>query len=277
MTDSFLTYSSPGGGDAAREVVERLQRQPRQSQHASSVIVKTEAVDVPISTGRQRRTEAEREAELRADPRLGEVQPGRVYCNMCSSWIKLNAATGYLPSNWHRHSERCERKRGWNGNASASISAKKPLQKKASFNPQFTASEVIDLVDDDNSVFGSVELGHLVDAFEPAVSSTEFIIPDVSSSGQGVSGPSSISLQLSSRMAQARPVKGAQQDAAGKRGHRSTAFRKAELEADPRTRTVEAARILCGMCDKWIQTRHDVAFSGQNWLKHAGICERRSG
>lgn len=196
---------------------------------------------------------------------------------MCSSWIKLNAATGYLPSNWHRHSERCERKRGWDGDASVSVSAKKPPHKKASFNPHFTASEVIDLVDDDSSIFGAVELGHLVDAFEPAVSSTEFIVPEDPSSGQGVVGPSSVTIQLSSRMAQARPVKGNRQEGVIKRGHRTTESRKAELEADPRTRAVEAARILCGMCDKWIQTRHDVSYSGQNWLKHAGICEKRSG
>ncbi len=276
-----MSCSAPGGDGAAREVVERLQRQQRQPQQTTSVVVKTEATDTPIISGRQRRTEADREAELRADPRLAAVEPGRVYCKMCSSWIKLNAATGYLPSNWHRHSERCERKRGgWNGDSSVNAGAgfKKPALgkgKEIAFNPQFTSSEVIDLVDDGNGVFGAVELGHLVDAFEPTVSSTEFIVPEVSSSG--ISGRSFVSLQLSSRMAQSRPVKTSREDAVSKRGHRSTAFRKAELEADPRTGVVESGRIKCGMCDKWIQTRQDVAFSGQNWLKHAGICERRSG
>lgn len=248
-------------------------------------MVKTEITENSISTGRQRRTEADREAELRADARLAEVEPGRVYCKMCSSWIKLNAATGFLPSNWHRHSERCMRKRGWNGDASVSLSAgasasakrAAPGKASSSFNPQVTSSEIIDLEDDGNGIFGSVELGHLVDAFEPAVSSTEFIVPDVSFSGHGLSGSSSVSLHMPSRMAQSRPEKGSREDTISKRGHRSTAYRKAELEADPRTRVVEAGRILCGMCDKWIQTRHDVAFSGQNWLKHAGICERRSG
>lgn len=60
------------------------------------------------SNGQRKVSDEEREARLRADPRLGGVEPGRVFCKMCDSWIRLNMATGYLPGNWIRHAQRCK-------------------------------------------------------------------------------------------------------------------------------------------------------------------------
>ena len=50
-----------------------------------------------------------RRAELLADPRQAAVEPGRVLCKMCNTWIKLNASGGYLPGNWRRHASRCQK------------------------------------------------------------------------------------------------------------------------------------------------------------------------
>ena len=79
-------------------------------------MVKSEAMDdssvFASSAGSSVRSVAdiEREAALRADPRQAGVEPGRVLCGMCNSWIKLNLSNGFLPGNWIRHAARCEKK-----------------------------------------------------------------------------------------------------------------------------------------------------------------------
>lgn len=52
-------------------------------------------------------TDEERKAQLLTDPRLGGIEPGRVFCKMCNTWIRLNMTTGYLRGNWLRHAQRC--------------------------------------------------------------------------------------------------------------------------------------------------------------------------
>ena len=83
-------------------------------------VVKEEPMDdarslVPPSSGsvasRKSTADSEREAMLRADPRQAGVEPGRVLCGMCDQWIKLNLSNGFLPGNWIRHADRCEKKR----------------------------------------------------------------------------------------------------------------------------------------------------------------------
>lgn len=55
-------------------------------------------------------TDSRREAELRADPRAAAVERGRVLCRLCSSWIRLQQVHTFLPGNWLRHINRCEKR-----------------------------------------------------------------------------------------------------------------------------------------------------------------------
>ena len=73
------------------------------------------------------------------------------------------------------------------------------------------------------------------------------------------------------------PIEPKVSEVTGKRMHRTEESRKEDLERDPRTKIVHPEKILCAMCDRWIQMRKDVSYSPQNWLKHAGICEARTG
>lgn len=60
----------------------------------------------------RKKSDVEREAFLRADPRQSGVERGRVLCSMCQSWVRLNTSSGFLPGNWLRHAERCQKKNG---------------------------------------------------------------------------------------------------------------------------------------------------------------------
>ncbi|KAI5121436.1 hypothetical protein M0805_006197 [Coniferiporia weirii] len=232
-------------------------------------------VDLALAFGPRGNADEEREAQLRADPRQAGVEPGRVYCRMCNNWIKLNAATGYLSSNWQRHAQRCQRKTNWKG----------VLPSNDVGSPELQAVEVIDLEleDSDNGVFGYVELGHLISALEPSVSSTDYG-PVPKASEPGVAPKETPTFNIPTLRARTNTptlpshvYSEPKVTEDGKRMHRTEEFRKEELKNDPRTSTVLPDKILCGMCGRWIQMRRDVAYSAQNWLKHAGICEVRSG
>ncbi|CAL1714252.1 unnamed protein product [Somion occarium] len=60
---------------------------------------------------RQVRTEAERQALLEADPRIGEVKPHEVFCKQCGRWIRLNPTQKFTVGNWNNHAKRCSIKK----------------------------------------------------------------------------------------------------------------------------------------------------------------------
>lgn len=156
--------------------------------------------------------------------------------------------------------------------------------------------EIIDLVQEDEitgepippGLYGSIELCDVVNSFEPAYTSLEYGVKLDSLP----STPVTVSRNLGATSKPTTPVRDTTSVSAlyrlaletnltasqgPKRPHRGTEFRKQELESDPRAKVVEPDRVLCNMCDKWIATRRDVDYSGQNWAKHAGICEVRTG
>ncbi|KAJ3759797.1 hypothetical protein EV360DRAFT_41216 [Lentinula raphanica] len=51
-------------------------------------------------------TEEERKSILFADPNVQEVEPNRVLCKKCNSWIRLNGSN-YDPGNWKSHNKSC--------------------------------------------------------------------------------------------------------------------------------------------------------------------------
>lgn len=237
-------------------------------------------------------------AELLADPRQGGVQPGRVLCKMCNNWIKLNASNSFLPGNWRRHASRCQKALKYAVIAFATgslanffsclFSWQGPTLAAETSAVDHRSVEIIDLEIEDEegpvdlSLFGFVELGRLVNAFEPSVSSTEFAIrlSDLPKEKKQLPIPVPIVRNLRARMSSASVTPKPEEPlsiSAGKRPHRTEMHRKEELERDPRARIVLAEKILCAMCDKWIQMRRDISYSGQNWLKHAESCQNRMG
>ncbi|KAL5476734.1 hypothetical protein ACEPAI_2920 [Sanghuangporus weigelae] len=244
-----------------------------------------ESTDIVLHNHGQRKvSDEEREARLRADPRLGGVEPGRVFCKMCDSWIRLNMATGFLPGNWLRHAQRCKGKASWQG--ATPEYTEEP--------PELSALEVIDLEYDGTSGhFGFIELGRLIGKFEPTVSSTDYgnptepKLPPATVAASTKQPPPVLNLPTlrartgNSRLNSPAPMSLSQHEVKiqdpSKRMHRTEEERKQELESDPRTKIVHPEKILCRMCDRWIQMRRDVSYSPQNWLKHAGICEQRTG
>ena len=170
-----------------------------------------------------------------------------------------------------------------------------PMRKRE-LQPELSAAEVIDLEAEglDMSIFGFIELGKIISAFEPSISSTEYArtVKKAAEPAPAKPVPSSYSMPTlrarannspaaSSRVNSPAPVSRNQSVVpngdTSRRMHRSEAQRKSDLENDPRTKVVLTDKILCALCDRWIQMRKDVAYSPQNWLKHAGICEKRHG
>jgi len=58
---------------------------------------------------RVRRTAAERQAQLLADPLAGTVEEERVWCNKCQKWIALKKGQAYDTAKWTSHRERCDK------------------------------------------------------------------------------------------------------------------------------------------------------------------------
>lgn len=151
--------------------------------------------------------------------------------------------------------------------------------------PELSSCEIIDLEVDNSrgGLFGSIELGDLVDSFEPTISSTDYGKPPqvkeppiVVKKSAAWSAPT-LRARTNTPTPQSYVYSEPKVSETGKRMHRSEEFRKEELENDPRTKIVHPDKIFCAMCERWIQMRRDVAYSPQNWLKHAGICEVRTG
>ncbi|KAL7280420.1 hypothetical protein ACG7TL_005348 [Trametes sanguinea] len=57
---------------------------------------------------RSRKTEAERRQFLEEDPNTGEVEPHRVFCKACDSWIDLNPKLKYVMRLWLEHKKQCK-------------------------------------------------------------------------------------------------------------------------------------------------------------------------
>lgn len=55
----------------------------------------------------RRRNAEQREAALRADPLLREVEPNRVFCNLCLKWVQLRQDSSFCAYPWHQHRGKC--------------------------------------------------------------------------------------------------------------------------------------------------------------------------
>ena len=55
----------------------------------------------------RRRNAEQREAVLRADVLLKEVQPNRVFCGLCEKWVQLRQDSSYCAYPWVQHRQKC--------------------------------------------------------------------------------------------------------------------------------------------------------------------------
>ena len=51
--------------------------------------------------------EEDRKAIIESSPNAGEIQPHKVFCKGCETWIKLGRDTRYSLRPWRLHSSRC--------------------------------------------------------------------------------------------------------------------------------------------------------------------------
>ncbi|OCH96286.1 hypothetical protein OBBRIDRAFT_787362 [Obba rivulosa] len=55
----------------------------------------------------RRRNAEQRAASLRADPFVGEVEPNRVFCQLCQKWVQLRQDSSYCAYPWLQHRGKC--------------------------------------------------------------------------------------------------------------------------------------------------------------------------
>ncbi|KAH8104095.1 hypothetical protein BXZ70DRAFT_1005642 [Cristinia sonorae] len=61
---------------------------------------------IPAQESRRRNAE-QREAALRADPLIAEVEPNRVFCSICRKWVQLRQDSTYCAYPWVQHRAKC--------------------------------------------------------------------------------------------------------------------------------------------------------------------------
>ncbi|TCD68019.1 hypothetical protein EIP91_011630 [Steccherinum ochraceum] len=61
---------------------------------------------VPAQESRRRNAE-QREAALRSDPLISEVEPNRVFCSVCRKWVQLRQDSTYCAYPWVQHRGKC--------------------------------------------------------------------------------------------------------------------------------------------------------------------------
>ncbi|KAL0064960.1 hypothetical protein AAF712_008083 [Marasmius tenuissimus] len=64
-------------------------------------------------------------------------------------------------------------------------------------------------------------------------------------------------------------------NAAQESRRRNAEQRAATLRADPLIEAVEANRVFCSLCQKWVQLRQDSSYCAYPWLQHRGKCLAR--
>ena len=61
---------------------------------------------LPAQESRRRNAE-QREAALRSDPLISEVEPNRVFCSICRKWVQLRQDSTYCAYPWVQHRGKC--------------------------------------------------------------------------------------------------------------------------------------------------------------------------
>lgn len=55
----------------------------------------------------RRRNAEQRQAALRADPLLEEIEPNRVFCKLCHKWVQLRQDSSFCAYPWVQHRGKC--------------------------------------------------------------------------------------------------------------------------------------------------------------------------
>ncbi|KAH7107501.1 hypothetical protein BKA62DRAFT_764899 [Auriculariales sp. MPI-PUGE-AT-0066] len=70
-------------------------------------------VSGPNSSSGSQASALVREKSFREDPCVDGIEPARVKCAMCGSWLKLSGVQPYDPHNWDVHKQRCKSRDIW--------------------------------------------------------------------------------------------------------------------------------------------------------------------
>ncbi|KAI0339386.1 hypothetical protein BDW22DRAFT_1336029, partial [Trametopsis cervina] len=259
-----------------------------------------------VKRRRAKRTEEERIEYLRSDPYVAKFEAYRVLCASCDKWIRLRPNSTYCSIPWDAHRKSCLSKKA------AKISSSDDRSNLFSTDPQvreFDGQRVhckscdtwVAVAHDDNAVALQTWLTHrkacLQNRETPAPTHhSKASIPSANS----VPPPSKHLMALVSASSMpAAPVPASHRPPISRHttgSTTSTTFkdltpsnfapsqesrrrnaeqRAASLRADPLLRDVEANRVFCSMCEKWVQLRQDSSFCAYPWVQHRGKCMKR--
>ncbi|EIN12701.1 hypothetical protein PUNSTDRAFT_141327 [Punctularia strigosozonata HHB-11173 SS5] len=259
---------------------------------------------------RTKRSEQERIQEFHDDPLVAQVEPYRVLCKKCNKWIRLRSNSTYCSIPWDAHRSSCvnkenkkrSRREGRREGVNPSPFTSTPLTKPDNREEE---DELPDESRSDRSGGGDVDTAddegmpnrshRLPNAVPPPLTCASASIGagdsrqgDAQSGLQGndssrtspddsSSGTRSPSLHSrSARGSSLDAVTAAQEGDTGRARRRSLDERAADLRGDPHLREVEAHRVLCAICDRWIQLRQDAAYCTLPWTQHREKCLERS-
>ncbi|KDQ57282.1 hypothetical protein JAAARDRAFT_47872 [Jaapia argillacea MUCL 33604] len=208
------------------------------------------------------------------DPEVRKFDGERVLCNMCAVWVSLNPDTeegeaggaedadnDFGVKRWLRHRAACEEEQ-----------RNRPSTSRASGGP----------------VSPVARNNGLVPALSQPVSSTTADLIDPRLSGEGppstsstisepITPPSSFDqLPLNTPIATEAPSSPVNSNTKTPTRRLNAEQRAAFLRADPLIGQVEANRVYCTLCEKWVQLRQDSSYCAYPWVMHRGKCLRRA-
>ncbi|TDL24569.1 hypothetical protein BD410DRAFT_94573 [Rickenella mellea] len=196
---------------------------------------------------RQMKSLQERRSTLADDKRAAYPEPHRVFCKLCSSWVRLHNTREYDLFNWSRHVEKCELKAPGTKRVRLKKSHKENNQ-RPSLTLTFRAGRTqnpVQTVDVPSDPIPSPIIPKN-EPIEPPMPSTSTVVPSVPSAGLL------------------------------KRKPRNILERLKDLEMDPRCGDVRESEVFCLMCQKWVKLSRDVPYIDANWIRHASRCSEKN-
>jgi len=103
------TTSKPRSSLGAKKSLSHIERTQTPDSTAEDRSSVGESSKTP---GRARKSEAERMEFLQNDSHSGEVEPHRVFCTACQTWVELNPKRRYVMQKWVLHRKSCGKQRG---------------------------------------------------------------------------------------------------------------------------------------------------------------------
>lgn len=169
---------------------------------------------------------------------VAEVEPRRVKCAMCGTWLKLSAEREYCPHHWAVHKKRCKERERWvRARAPPKPPAPPRVRRQPPAAPLFTTAP---LVDGPRTLRVKRE-------------DTGGVLPPPPPAPAPAPAPAG-----GSRLTED--------------------IRRRQLEEDPDVRVARADAVQCNMCERWIKLSNSYPYASGNWSGykgHKGRCRER--